>query len=48
MSMGFNMQRFMKLWECPKPVIAQVHGYALGGGTDLVLCSDLIFMAEEA
>src|SRR5215216_409922 len=46
--MGHNMRRFMKLWECPKPVIAQVHGYALGGGTDLVLCVDLIFMAEDA
>jgi len=48
MFMGNNMRRFMKLWECPKPVIAQVHGYAIGGGTDLVLCSDLIFMAEDA
>ncbi|MHB8576145.1 MAG: crotonase/enoyl-CoA hydratase family protein [Dehalococcoidia bacterium] len=48
LSMGNNMRRFMKLWECPKPVIAQVHGYALGGGTDLVLCADLIFMAEDA
>ena len=46
--MGNNMRRFMKLWECPKPVIAQLHGYALGGGTDLVLCADLIFMAEDA
>lgn len=48
MFMGHNMKRFMKIWECPKPVIAQVHGYALGGGTDLVLCADLIFMAEDA
>lgn len=47
-SMGHNMRRFMKLWECPKPVIAQLHGYALGGGTDLVLCADLIFMADDA
>ena len=46
--MGHNMQRFMKLWECPKLVIAQMHGYALGGGTDLLLCADLIFMAEDA
>jgi len=46
--MGHNMRRFMTLWECPKPVIAQVHGYALGGGTDLLLCADLIFMAEDA
>jgi enoyl-CoA hydratase/carnithine racemase len=47
-SMGANMKRFMKLWECPKPVIAQLHGYALGGGTDLILCADQIFMAEDA
>jgi len=46
--MGNNMRRFMKLWECPKPVIAELHGYALGGGTDLLLCADLIFMAEDA
>ncbi len=46
--MGANMRRFMKLWECPKPVIAQLHGYVLGGGTDLILCADLIFMAEDA
>lgn len=46
--MGHNMRRFMKLWECPKPVIAQLHGYVLGGGTDLILCADLIFMAEDA
>jgi enoyl-CoA hydratase len=46
--MGHNMKRFMTLWECPKPVIAQLHGYALGGGTDLILCADQIFMAEDA
>lgn len=46
--MGNVMKRFMTLWECPKPVIAQVHGYAVGGGTDLCLCADLIFMAEDA
>jgi enoyl-CoA hydratase len=46
--MGHNVERFMKLWHCPKPVVAQVHGYALGGGTDLLLCADLIFMAEDA
>lgn len=46
--MGNNMRRFMRLWECPKPVIAQLHGYALGGGTDLILCADQIFMAEDA
>lgn len=46
--MSHNMRRFMKLWECPKPVIAQVHGWCVGGGSDLALCSDLILMAEDA
>jgi len=46
--MAGNVRRFMKLWESPKPVIAQVHGWCVGGGTDLALCSDLIFMAEDA
>ncbi|GIW44818.1 MAG: enoyl-CoA hydratase [Candidatus Binatia bacterium] len=46
--MGHNVRRFMSLWECPKPVIAQIHGYCMGGATDLALCADLIFMAEDA
>ncbi|GBD26609.1 Putative enoyl-CoA hydratase EchA13 [bacterium HR30] len=46
--MGHNVRRFMALWECPKPVIAEIHGYCVGGATDLVLCADLIFMADDA
>jgi enoyl-CoA hydratase len=46
--MSHNARRFMRVWECPKPVIGQLHGWALGGGTDLVLCCDLIFMADDA
>jgi enoyl-CoA hydratase len=46
--MSHNAKRFMKLWECPKPVIVELQGYCLGGGTDLALCADLIFMAEDA
>src|SRR3954462_7305219 len=48
-----NMSRFvfdtyMALWRSPKPVIAQVHGFCVGGGTDFALCSDLIVCAEDA
>jgi len=46
--MNHNVQRFMKIWNCPKPVIGQVHGFAVGGATDLVLCCDQLFMAEDA
>jgi enoyl-CoA hydratase len=47
-SMGHNVRQFMKIWECPKPVLGQVHGWAIGGATDLVLCCDLLYMAEDA
>ena len=46
--MSENVRCFMSLWESRKPVIAQVHGWCVGGGTDMALCSDLIFMADDA
>ena len=46
--MGNNVRRFMKVWECPKPVIGEVRGWAVGGATDLILCADLLFMASDA
>ncbi len=46
--MNKNVQRFMKVWHCPKPVIGQIHGFAVGGATDLVLCCDQLFMADDA
>ena len=38
---------YMRLWRSPKPVIAQVHGHCIGGGTDFALCSDLIVCADD-
>jgi enoyl-CoA hydratase len=38
---------YMQLWRSPKPVVAQVQGFCVGGGTDLALCSDLIVCAED-
>jgi len=46
--MGNNVRRFMKIWECPKPVLGEIRGWAVGGATDLVLCCDLLFMASDA
>jgi enoyl-CoA hydratase len=43
-----NVDRFMKIWHCPKPVLGQIHGFAVGGATDLVLCCDQLYMAEDA
>lgn len=46
--MNHNMQRFMKIWECPKPVLGEITGWAVGGATDLVLCCDQLYMASDA
>jgi enoyl-CoA hydratase/carnithine racemase len=46
---GFGpTQRFMSMWRCPKPVIAQVHGWCVGGGSDTALCADLVIAATDA
>jgi methylglutaconyl-CoA hydratase len=34
--------------SCPAPVVARVHGYALGGGSGLVSCSDIAIAADDA
>ena len=37
-----------RLWDLAKPVIAQVHGYCLAGGTELATSCDLVYVAEDA
>jgi enoyl-CoA hydratase len=37
-----------RIWDAPIPVIAQVHGYCLAGGTDLVSHCDLVVVADDA
>jgi enoyl-CoA hydratase len=45
--MSANVRCYMSLWESPKPVVAGIHGFCVGGGTDLVLCADQIVAAED-
>jgi enoyl-CoA hydratase len=46
------LQRYVEHWlrlrDLPKPVIAMVHGYCLAGATQLCICTDMIFVAEDA
>jgi enoyl-CoA hydratase len=38
----------LHLWEAQKPTIAQVHGYAIGGGTYFALFTDITICSEDA
>jgi enoyl-CoA hydratase len=39
---------YMKLWYASKPTIAAAQGWCIAGGTDMVLCADLIVAGESA
>lgn len=46
--MSRNVEAFMSLFRCGKPVVCMVHGFCVAGGTDMALCSDLLVIAEDA
>jgi len=46
--MGRFVATYMKLWYASKPTIAAVQGWCIGGGTDMVLCADLVIAGEGA
>jgi len=39
---------FMGLWRGQKPTIAKVHGYCVGGGSEMALCADLVIASDCA
>jgi enoyl-CoA hydratase len=39
---------WMSIWDLQKPVIAQVHGYCLAGGSELATGCDLVYVADDA
>ncbi len=43
-----NTELFMSLWRSYRPVVCKVHGYAVAGGSDIALCSDLVVMEDKA
>jgi enoyl-CoA hydratase/carnithine racemase len=43
-----DVVRMLEIFDHPKPVIAEVHGYCLGGGCDLMMMCDLAITADDA
>ena len=55
LSFDENVEDALRLYEmcaaidsCPAPVLAAVQGFALGGGSGLVACSDIVVAAPDA
>jgi enoyl-CoA hydratase len=46
--MSTFVEVYLKLWYAAKPTIAAVNGWCIAGGTDLVLCADIIVAGEGA
>ena len=43
-----NVERWLEIWDHPKPVIAAVHGYCLGVGAQLCVFADMTIVADDA
>jgi enoyl-CoA hydratase len=41
-------ETWFSVWDLAKPVIAQIHGYAIAGATELASACDLVYVADHA
>lgn len=47
-SLSHRVDLWLKIWDLPKPVIAQVHGYCLAGACQMITFCDITILAEDA
>lgn len=42
------IDKWLQVYEFPKPIVAQVHGFCIAGATMLAICCDITLVAENA
>jgi len=42
------LRMFKAIHQCPVPVVSKVNGYALGGGTGIIACSDYVIASSQS
>ena len=47
-ALAHDMARLLEIFDHPKPVIAEVHGYCLAGGCDLMMMCDVALASDDA
>ncbi|MBC3191109.1 enoyl-CoA hydratase/isomerase family protein [Pseudonocardia sp. C8] len=47
-SLNEKIDHWIRVWECPKPVISAIHGHCMGGATMLAVCTDITIVADDA
>ncbi len=40
--------KFMGIWRSPKPVVVKIHGWCVGGGSEMGLLGDIVIAADDA
>lgn len=43
-----NVNRWLAMWDHPKPIITAVHGYCMAVGAQMIVFSDVSIVAEDA
>jgi enoyl-CoA hydratase len=43
-----NLDRYLAMWDHPKPIICAVHGFCIAGGNQLCTFADITVVAEDA